>query len=151
MYNKLTLYRNVIHDIQVLAWWSYARSHPRKLKQVQATVALLLGTQPRGMQHNLNGQNCILCDDHLTDSCLHIMFGCCEMDMTRAYWLSVIRFLMPRVMQHEFQSMSVQEKLTFLLSGLNNCYVSEWDALYRAIAQFVWDKYMCRDEKYKMI
>ena len=58
---------------------------------------------------------------------------------------------MPRVMQNEFQSMSVQEKLNFLLSGLNNCYVSEWDALYGAIAQFVWDMYMRRDEKYNIL
>ena len=58
---------------------------------------------------------------------------------------------MPTAMVDGFNEMSVHSKCDFLLSGLNNCYVQEWDVLYGAIAQFVWDLYRYRDEKHKYL
>ena len=67
----------------------------------------------------------------------------------RCHWMSTIRSLMLNAMVCEFDQMAANSKCEFLLSGLNNCYVPEWNMLYGAVAQFIWDIYRYRDEKYK--
>ena len=134
LYSKLTMYRNVLKDIGVIAWWKYAKINPCKLKQVSAAVALLLGAQPKGLQHNFGGHSCMLCGLYVNESSVHILFECNLMNEKRDHWLNTIRLLMPTAMVIGFDEMSVQSKCEFLLSGLNNCHVQECDVLYGAIA-----------------
>ena len=69
----------------------------------------------------------------------------------RSFWLGTIRSLMPTAMLNDFNEMSYSLQFEYLVSGLNNSYVREWDALYGAIAQFVWDTYRLRDEKHRSL
>ena len=121
------------------------------MKQVSAAATLLLGVQPKGFQNNFGGTSCILCGLYLNESCVHILFQCSAMDERREHWLNSIKSLMPTAMLEGFTEMSILHKCEFLLSGLHNCYVQEWDALYGAVAQFVWDLYRCRYEKHKLL
>ena len=151
MYRNLISYCSLLQHIHILSWWKFAQRNPHKLKQVSATVALLLGTQPKGLQHNFGQKPCMLCDQYSTESTLHILFECREFHRLRCDGFQTISIKMPDAMQNEYNEMSIQARCTFLLSGLNDSYVPEWDALYAAIAQFVWDMYRCRDAKYKAL
>ena len=145
LYRRLSPYYNTLSKISIISWWQFAKSNPCKLKQVSAVVALFLGTQPKGLQHNFKGRYCITCGLNQPECFLHTLFECSAMNGIRCRHLNDIKSLMPPAMLHDFEASSIQNRYTFLISGLNNCYVQEWDSLYGAIAQFVWEIYKFRD------
>ena len=115
MYGSKIIYFNELRTIRVISWWKFAQANPRKLKQVCATVALLSGTQPKGLQHNFGQSSCMLCENYTRDSPVHILFECVALQTTRHEGFESIRILMPGAMLNEFEVMSVQVKCLFFL------------------------------------
>ena len=148
MYSELNTYCNTLSSIKFIAWWTYAKYYPRKLKQVSCVVAVFLGAQPKGLQNNFGGYICCMCEGREYESPEHILFRCQRFTEARDRCLSNINSLMPVAMRNEFMNLGLWDKCKFILPGLHNTYVGEWHALYGAIADFVWKMYRLRNVCY---
>ena len=58
---------------------------------------------------------------------------------------------MPSAMANQIDTFSTQNKLLYILSGLQGRYVREWDDIYRNIARFVHRMYLTRYQLYNSI
>ena len=147
MYKNLDFYIHSIEKIQILSWWKYVRKKPAKTKQARCTVAVLLGSQPKAMQCNFSGI-CSLCDERQAETPVHILLFCNHYDHLRTAHMNSMKNHMPQAMRREFENMSPHRKCQFMLSGLNNSYVDEWDCIYSDVVDFVWQMYMYRHQSY---
>ena len=147
MFKNLDYYLNTIDDIKVLSWWKFVRKKPAKIRQTSCTVALLLGTQPKGMQCNYSGI-CVLCNERQQETPEHVLLRCRHYDDVRPHYVNRINSCMPLAMQRQFGSMTMSEQCQFLLSGLNNSYIEEWNSLYTEVVDFVWHMYRYRHQTY---
>ena len=148
MFKNLDYYLKTIEDIKILLWWKFVQKRPVKIKQTSCVVALLLGTQPKGMQWNYSGI-CTLCNERQQESPEHILFSCSYYNALRNYHMKSIEFYMPRVMRLEYETMNISKKCQFLLSGLNDSYIEERNCLYSEIADFAWHLYKKRHQSYE--
>ena len=149
LYGNLSIYQNVLNDIKPLAWWKFVRKKPIKMKQVSCVVAILLGTQPKGMQCNFSG-HCRLCEERQHDSPEHMLMRCPRMSEQRLTYVSRIKANMPTAMADCFERMGTSEIYQFLLSGLHNTYEEEWISVYSIIADYIWEIYKYRAEFYNV-
>ena len=115
--------------------------------KISCTVALLLGTQPKGMQCNYSGI-CVLCNERQQETPEHVLLRCRHYDDVRPHYVNRINSCMPLAMQRQFGSMTMSEQCQFLLSGLNNSYIEEWNSLYTEVVDFVWHMYRYRHQTY---
>ena len=58
---------------------------------------------------------------------------------------------MPRAMLVSFEHLTENERLTFLLSGLQSRSTIEWPNVYESIAQWVYGLYKTRKIKYELL
>ena len=58
---------------------------------------------------------------------------------------------MPSAMHNDFLNMTDLEKLYFMLSPLKSEYISEWNAIYMAIASMIFEMYQDRAKRYDML
>ena len=151
LYRGLSLYRSTIKYRKLCVWWSYVQYRSDAFRRVSAVVALICDTQPNGYGANF-GRNarCQICDLYELDSIYHIMFHCSSLNGVRDTHINELRRSMPTAMRNEYDQMSNQQKLTYLLSGLNSDkYVPEWQEVYYRISNLVFEIYKCRSAKYK--
>ena len=107
-----------------------------------------MGGQPSNYQRNFVNHLCQLCSSRSSDSPDHILFACEALAPQRhTLWESVI-LEMPVPMRNTVIEMTNLEKVKFILSCCNECYVDEWRNLYKAIANFVYKIYVKRSHLY---
>ena len=111
-------------------------------------MAIFLGTQPRGLQINFGRQPYKICDKDESETKEHIMLQCTGLNDIRERYLEIVKSLMPPAMLVDFLGLNISNRCHFLISGLNNIYVNEWDNLYGAIADYVWQIYSARNLYY---
>ena len=147
MYKQLKLYVRCVSDIRHLAWWRYARIFPHVKRKVSCIVALLLGSQPKGMQRNLGSNICKLCG--LFESCEHVLFECSRLNSVRLKVWSEVLNAMPLGMVNCLPN-NTHEKTAFILSGMNSTYsfIQEWTSVYYHISKFVFTMYKERMIQY---
>ena len=119
--------------------------------KASAVLALLMGTQPKGMQiHFSKGRAvCCLCSAHVIENAAHILMECLELDSVRApSWRQVLAS-MPPAMARDMEQSSSERRTKFLLSGLAGVrYTMEWNTIYAQIAGFVYSMYDARVKIY---
>ena len=93
-------------------------------------------------------QHCKMCSTHDVDNSEHVLMHCARLNDVRDRHLENVQLLMPELMSRDFRVMNARLKCRFLISGLNNVYVSEWDPIYGAISDFVWQMYTTRHKTY---
>ena len=139
MYSSLSLYSRLLlssTDAVHNTWWLAARDHPRYLKCFWAVNSILLGTQPKGMQHHFENRHCGLCNGEI-ETAEHVLFNCEILDPVRNdYWERVVNS-MPIAYRYEVERRTGNEKIFLLLSPLGNTYTKEWGQIYCNIAMFV--------------
>ena len=151
MHDKLVMYRECVVKIEMHPWWSLLRIRPYLNKAVSSVMSVLLGSQPKGMGANFDFTLCRLCCSRSPDTCYHILLYCESLIEIRTKWFRIIREQMPVAMKYDFDNITCERKLTFLLSGLFvNCQ-TDWPDLYEAIALFVCEMYTHRKELYDNI
>ena len=83
---------------------------------------------------------CTDCDcdcDIAIDSVEHKMFKCEAVNNERIkYWNKIIA-VCPVQLKNEIEKMTLKDSSVFILNGLGNCYIQEWNDVYCAIAMFV--------------
>ena len=150
-YRQLDIYKESVNRIELHAWWSLLKLRPHLGKSVSSLMAVLLGGQPSGLQCNFSKSGCRICNSVLTDDCKHILLHCPGMTETRERNIELIRYNMPPAMLISYDKMNEYEQLVFLLSGLNSRSTSEWPDLYEAIAQWLYEIYRRRKQKYMLL
>ena len=83
-----------------------------------------------------------------TDNKSHILFHCQATHYERSRNLGQVLHKMPQAMSNSYQTLSENEKLVFLLSGLKSNSTAEWPDIYEAIARWVFAIYQTRKSKY---
>ena len=136
-----------VNNITLHTWWKIARVHPHLMKKICFVMSLLMGSQPKCFQCNFNRSTCALCCDG-PDVLCHILFQCEALNPERlVHWQTIVKE-MPLAMSGEVSELPDQIKIEYLLSGLNNSYIHEWQNLYESIADFISIMYKKRHELY---
>lgn len=137
MYKELNVYTTCVLDIKVLAWWRYVQKVPHVKKKVACVVAVLLGSQPKGMQRNIGQNICRLCG--IKESPQHILFHCSKLARVRSYAWDLVLSAMPMAMAKDLSSLNPDNKTVFFLSGLNTAsFIEEWADAYYQVANYVY-------------
>ena len=148
LYKELDIYRMCIDKLQMNTWWSLLKLRPFLGKLVSGVMAVLLGGQPSGLQCNFGGSPCRICDARVKDTKVHVLLYCEAMTLDRQNKLKVVIERMPQPMKNSYNDLNINEKLSFLLSGLKSNSTFEWPDVYEAIAQWVYCMYETRKIKY---
>ena len=146
LYDSLRIYRSVAISFAIHPWWIFGNEHPHMCKRVSAVVAVMCGTQPKGMQ--CIAKICALCPHRQTDNPEHVLFGCEALSTTRNTHTLKMTLKMPYAMKIEFENMPPPEKVTFLVSGFRCGYTREWADIYVEAAHYVYNMYKERHNKY---
>ena len=116
-------------------------------KKVSSVIAVLMGTQPSGLQRNHGSSCCGLCGTENENS-IHILFECDKLNTFRTpMWNQVIES-MPDGLKTEMNTRDNNEKAIVLLSGFGRSFIREWTQLYMASANFVHTVYYNRSQLY---
>ena len=57
-------------------WYKLSNALPHLTNNISHIMALIMGSQPRGMQHNFALLPCQICESHETDSPSHVLLKC---------------------------------------------------------------------------
>ena len=114
-------------------------------------MALMSGTQPKGMQYNFSGFPCGLCGERVQEDPRHILFECKLFSDTREVSWQQVLIRLPPGMLHEVTAMNDTMKTNFVINGPGgDTIINEWLDVYSAIICFVFGMYCMRKEKYDM-
>ena len=134
LYKGIDVYISNVKTIEMHAWWHAAHINPRMTKQFAVIMALLMGSQPVGMQCDIGRNMCSLCEEQVTPNSYHVIFVCKSLKEIQNSSLEQILHCMPTGMQIEFIRMHKEEKLRFLLSAFYIKFTIEWFNLYEVVA-----------------
>ena len=116
--------------------------------QVSATIAVLIGSQPRGLQRNFNDKLCNICEIYGRDNSVHILFECTVLEDVRSKYLNKLFSSMPDNMAYDINRLNNVDKAKCMLSGYGKRYVPEWNSIYIHTLEFVYNMYQCRANTY---
>ena len=148
LYKELDIYRDSIDGIEMNAWWSLLKLRPHLGKYASAVMAVLLGGQPSGLQCNFKGLSCLLCDSREKDDKKHVLLYCEALSYKRNSYLQIVFDKMPQAMLTSYKLLNENQKMTFLLSGLQSKSTTEWPDTYEAIVRWVYFSYATRKNMY---
>ena len=113
------------------------RKFPHIKKKVSSVIAVLLGSQPKGLQRNIGQNTCCLCG--IKESPQHILFQCQPLNTIRTrVWADVLS-VMPLGMAADLSALDPDSKTAFVLSGMNTTsFIEEWEDIYYKMANFVY-------------
>ena len=89
---------------------------------------------------------CILCGGGI-EFIEHMLFDCCELqDIRTELWLEISNSCPSSTLKDQIESMTLYNRSIFLLGGLANSYIREWDQFYCKIATFIYTMYIHRNK-----
>ena len=147
LYGSLKAYSIIMQNIKIHPWWILTKNKPHLTRYVSSVIALLLGSQPRGLQRNFQNNLCNVCNARCLDTIEHVLFQCHCLKQLRRTWLYTIVSCMPRAMALDFLKLSYKEATELILNGLKcSKYVPEWIDILANICKFVHFMYKRRAE-----
>ena len=151
MYGKLkSYYFKAQQNITFNVWYMVTNALPHLCDNVSKIMAIIMGSQPKGMQHNFNMSSCYLCHLHERDSPTHILFKCRAQNLVQArtnQWQNILSVMPPAMLDH-VNSLNDEDKTSFILTGLNSSYIPEWLPIYTNISVYISQMYSIRDSLY---
>ena len=148
LYDNLTLYTEIIRSVKMHTWWIVTQKLPHIFKETSSIMAIIMGGQPCKLQRNFDSKTCKLCSENSKDDLTHVLFNCLALSELRNLHLYALSNVMPQAMKNTFDTMSVNEKIIFMLSPLHSGYIPEWNVIYIKIASFVQAIYKMRAKLY---
>lgn len=128
----------LIIDINVMnisIWWQHAYRNPSFGRINITIIRVLLNVERFGFKL------CSDCDNMENDSVEHKMFKCEAVGNDRAIYWNKVLAVCPVQLAKEIVIMSLKDRSVFILNGLGNVYINEWNELYCAIALFVFNMF----------
>ena len=117
-------------------------------REVQCVMAILNGTQPKGMQCNFHGNSCGLCGAHVVEDAVHVLWDCEGLTSHRGPWWRKLLRELTTAMARDLEVMPCHSLIDLLLSGPGSGYIPEWAYIYTSFAKFVWSMYRMRHSLY---
>ena len=148
MYSSLSIIREYMTRITVLAWWKYAQLCPSETRKCRIIIRLLLDcSMLKSSQYkykNISNPYCEFCKVRATENAKHVLFECAiHNDLRHELWQQ-IQQTFPPAMYKDIMDMNSSEKCTFMLCGLGNTWAQEWKDMYKAVIEFVTKLYFAR-------
>ena len=144
LFSSLRIARVGMPNIQMSSWWSNTQVNPIDMNKCRDILKLLLGCHKlntcmyKRKHSNISSPLCNLCNMYEAESVEHMLFKCPRIEaVRRILWENVIQSTPTHAMRDHIETLQVKDKCVFLLSGLCNTYVIEWNEVYRSIATFV--------------
>ena len=149
MYKCLDVYSNTTDKISMHVWWIFTKDQPALYHKVSFVMALLQGSQPKGVTRNSGKLRCNICPDSSIDGPIHVLFECSAlMNKRKEMWGHLIQST-PDGLGCELNKRINKDKFAFIISGMqSNAYVKEWRQIYQNIANFVYVMYKERAKMY---
>ena len=150
LYVKLNGLKEMMPKIAPLSWWFYVQTNSGDLKKCRMIVRLLLGVHNlKSNRYKIDKENvrdpyCEHCNYRSPENVSHVLFECSENDHLRVKLWQAVRETCPNTLNCEIESMSTDTKTSFLLTGLGNGFIKEWQATFKAIVDFIYVLYMSR-------
>ena len=88
---------------------------------------------------------CLHCDMFEIQSVSHFLFDCNNADMVviRERWQEIFDNEFPLGLVRSMELMSSNRRTLFIITGLENSYVQEWENVYICLCDFIADMYSC--------
>ena len=118
--NLIDIYMSVQHDVTLNIWYKVSNALPHLSDSISTVMTLIMGCQPKGMQHNFSRHICPFCDVREFDSACHVLFKCQATRMCnyrKKGWESIMCTLPPNI-QHHLNEINGELKTRFILTGL---------------------------------
>ncbi len=148
LYSSLKRVSKVIPPVSISAWWLFCQNNPCAISKCKTAIRLLLEC------HNLNvcackyptsvvkSSLCTCCSKFTNDTIEHLLFECDVLSDTREIlWNDILSESPSITFTKQLEDMDLCKRATYLVSGLNNSYVSEWDSLFSSIVSFIHNMY----------
>ena len=111
----------------------------------------MMGAEPKYLQCTYSNRVCRLCFSYNAITSTHVLFECSSLTTARdSTWHNVLNN-MPDAMAQHVGACDDENKLVFILSGLMNNYIPEWNDIYLGIVYFVNEMYSSRQKLYETI
>ena len=110
-------------------------------------VCVIMGAETRTLQCNFGRTMCKLCDMNRKDVTLHILSESPSLDDVRRNGWRDIKISMLDAMARHVETLPVENRLEFILSGLGGYYINEWKLIDCNFAKFVTNIYI---ERYRL-
>ena len=116
-------------------------------------MAIVMGAQLRGIQHNLEVSICGLCNLNVKETPHHILFKCEaeEYLIVRTTLWNRVTEKMPYALKQSVYHMTVEENSKLILTCLGGSFIKEWTELYTSISIFISKMYITRDIIYQRV
>ena len=135
-------------DIELLSWWEVGQQDPSMIRTLRTIVRLLLNCHSlRTCLFKYNRSMSPLCDQcnmHKEEDVIHVLFVCPQNEDERNRLWSMVRDACSPALYRDIMNMSIEKRLSFMISGLNSNWVPEWKELYYAIAWYINTLYTAR-------
>ena len=140
LYSSLKLFKNCIPNIKMWPWWLFCLKNPKATRNVRTLLRIMCGRselRSDKIKFGAISNVCYKCDLNVMDSITHVVFECPESEIMRQNLMREVAEVAPPLLNNHFQMMPNYNKTLFLLSGLNDAYVCEWDLMYHAMLNLV--------------
>ena len=153
IYRRLNVYNDVVKTRNVNVWWNFVKHNAGAFKRASSVLALLCGSQPKGMGKNFNPvPRCQICASYALEDFEHTLFSCETLQNTRQRLVNDLIEVMPMGMRCEYTRMDHKTKLAFILSGLSSdSYMSEWTDIYLKASTFIYEMFRARAQEYERL
>ena len=149
LYTTLAVIKNVLPQIEIISWWRHAQENPAETKKCRSVMKLLLDCHQLKScryRHNEGASDpfCDYCQCRVIENPSHVLFECDgNADIRKDLWDKVI-VCCPDALAQQMQTMTVNDKAGFILTGLGNSYIPEWTTLFKQLANYIHKLYITR-------
>jgi hypothetical protein len=142
LYSSLSTVKQGIPSIKLWSWWQYVQDCPSDMHRVKVILKLLLnvhGLKCSAARYTGNGASvlCEQCDHYQAETISHVLFECIgSADLRSVLWADVMDACPPALVL-QINTMLLEDKVVFLLTGLHSTYTQEWFEVFACIARYI--------------
>ena len=148
LYPSLRIVGSAVTKLNCSSWWQYAQSNPGSVRKCRNVVKLLLDCSRLQCclfrYKEADNPYCNICEGRYIEDAAHVLFQCPGNQTRRTELWRDICVNCPPMLLDEIKSMSVDKRVSFILSGLNNSFVPEWQSLFGPCLHFINSLYIER-------
>ena len=147
LYKSLALFSKCISDISMWSWWKFLTNHCAFSHQVRMLSRLLFNQsclKEAVAAYDRSSPICDNCDMRCVESVCHLLFECPYYRYERAVLWGNLLDICPAQLQAELINMNSEERTVFIISGMHDGYIEEWNDIFHEMLNYCHKLYMMR-------
>ena len=143
MVKNVDMFQFCVPEIRWWTWWKYAFKRPDKVNNCRVLMRLIAGQSSLKVHeyrfNDTRDMTCPHCTSGQIQSVSHLLFECIHPDILneREKWLQRVHSILPPAMLVSLGGLDNEAKTTFILSGLGQKYMHEWEDGYTVLLDFI--------------